>query len=210
MKKLILPTLLCMSTVFAASEHMMHPDAKHCCEGNKRAELRTALRKLWTDHVLWTRQYIVSALANLPDAKPALDRLLQNQKDLGNAMVPYYGKAAGNKLAALLKDHIVIAGDVVAAAQKNDKKKLDASQKKWHENAQDIAEFLSEANPHWPEEDLLDMLNMHLELTTNEAVLRLKKDWKADIKNFDEIFNQALEMADTFALGIVKQFPDKF
>lgn len=180
------------------------------CAGDKKAELRTALRKLWSDHVIWTRQYIVSALAKLDDAKPALERLLQNQKDLGNAIVPFYGKEAGVKLAGLLKEHIVIAGDVVAAAQTNDKQKLDDSQKKWHQNAQDIATFLSGANDNWPKESLLEMLNMHLMLTTQEAVLRLKKDWAADIKNFDNIFNQALEMADTLAQGIEQQFPNKF
>lgn len=186
------------------------PGATIACAGDKKAELRTALRKLWSDHVFWTRQYIVSALANLEDAKPALERLLQNQKDLGEAIVPFYGKEAGDKLAALLKDHIVIAGDVVAAAQAGDKKKLDDSQAKWHKNAEDIAVFLSGANNHWPKDALLDMLNMHLMLTTQEAVLRLKKEWKPDIANFDKIFNQALEMADTFAQGIAQQFPDKF
>lgn len=180
------------------------------CAGDKKAELRTALRKLWSDHVIWTRQYIVSALAKLEDAKPALERLLQNQKDLGSAIVPFYGKEAGNKLAELLKDHIVIAGDVVAAAQANDNKKLEDSQAKWHKNADDIATFLSGANNNWPKKALLDMLNMHLMLTTQEAVLRLKKEWKSDIENFDKIFSQALDMADTFAQGIAAQFPDKF
>src|SRR5437870_481312 len=86
----------------------------------KGVELRLALRKLWSDHVFWTRQFIVSTLADLDDAKDALDRLLKNQDDLGNAIVPYYGADAGKKLAALLRDHIVIAGDVVAAAQKDE------------------------------------------------------------------------------------------
>lgn len=180
------------------------------CAGDKKTELRTALRKLWADHVIWTRQYIVSALAGLEDAKPALERLLHNQKDLGDAIVPFYGKEAGDKLAALLTDHIVIAGDVVAAAQANDQKKLDESQDKWHKNAEEIAEFLSGANSNWPKDSLVHMFNMHLMLTTQEAVLRLKQEWKPDIGNFDKIFSQALDMADALAQGIAKQFPNKF
>lgn len=177
----------------------------------KQHAVKQALRVLWSDHVIWTRQFIVSTLADLPDAKAALDRLLKNQQDLGDAIVPFYGADAGKKLAALLTDHIVIAGDVVAAAKADDKAKLKASNEKWHKNAEDIATFLSHANPeNWPKNALLEMLNMHLMLTTQEAVLRLKKDWVADVKNFDKIFEQALEMADALAAGIAKQFPDKF
>ena len=173
-------------------------------------ELKLAQHRLWTDHVVWTRQFIVSTLAKLEDAKPALERLLKNQDDLGNAIEPFYGREAGRKLAELLREHIVIAGDVVAAAAANNKQKLDASQAQWHKNAEDIADFLSSANPeNWPKEDLVHMLNMHLDLTTQEAVFRLKKDWQSDIANFDKILTQALEMADALTDGICAQFPDK-
>lgn len=176
----------------------------------KQCKLKSALRTLWAEHVFWTRQYIVSTLADLKDAKAALDRLLKNQQDLGDAIVPYYGQKAGKQLAKLLTEHIVIAGDVVAAAKKDDKKALKASDEKWHKNARDIAKFLSDANENWPYQALVDMLNMHLKLTTQEAVLRLKQEWAEDVKNFDEIFKQARGMADTLTQGIIKQFPDKF
>src|SRR5581483_5278054 len=69
-------------------------------------QLRAALRKLWEDHITWTRLFIVSAAAGLPDLDPTTQRLLQNQADLGNAIKPYYGDAAGDQLAALLRDHL--------------------------------------------------------------------------------------------------------
>src|SRR5437660_5249833 len=105
--------------------------------------LNQAMRKLWSDHVFWTRLYIISALTDAPDLKPTTDRLLKNQEDIGNAIATYYGKEAGTKLTALLKDHILIAADVVSAAQKEDKQKLEEANKKWHKNAEDIAEFLN-------------------------------------------------------------------
>src|SRR5678815_2469589 len=71
--------------------------------------LRNDMRKLWEDHITWTRLYIVSAAANLPNKDATAQRLLQNQTDIGNAIKPFYGDAAGVKLTGLLKDHILIA-----------------------------------------------------------------------------------------------------
>lgn len=172
--------------------------------------LKTAMRELWAAHVIWTREYIVSAVANAPENKDVTDRLLRNQQDIGNAIVPYYGKEAGQKLADLLRDHILIAADVVAAAKVNDQEKLTAADTRWHDNAKDIAKFLSEANPNWPYQALVDMLNEHLKLTTEEAVAQIKSQWPESIAKFDAIFTQAMMMADDLSAGIIKQFPDKF
>ena len=171
--------------------------------------LRTAMRKLWADHVIWTRQYIVSAALGDPSAQAASQRLLKNQEDIGNAVAQYYGAAAGTKLTDLLKQHILIAVDLVAAAKAGDAARQADADKRWHDNANDIATFLSGANPNWPKQTLLDMLNQHLSLTTQEAVARLQKNWSADVTAFDAIFNQALMMADALTDGIAKQFPAK-
>jgi hypothetical protein len=176
----------------------------------KAVDLKTAMRKLWADHVVWTRDYIIAAVANAPDQQAASKRLLKNQDDIGAAVAGYYGKKAGDKLAQLLRDHILISVDVVAAAKAGDKKKLAAADKKWHENAQDIAIFLSGANPNWPKQDLVNMLYEHLKVTTEEATARIKKDWQGDVKAFDKVFDQAMGMADALTDGIMKQFPDKF
>ncbi|MER8574618.1 acetylglutamate kinase [Mesorhizobium sp. M1338] len=146
----------------------------------------------------------------LPDSDEVAKRLLRNQDDIGDAVKPYYGDAAGQKLAMLLKDHIKIATDVVKAAKSGSKNKLAAAQKKWTGNADDIAIFLSKANSNWSEQDLKEMLHKHLELTTGEVVGRLKKDWAADIKSYDEGHVHMLKFADMLTDGIAKQFPDKF
>jgi len=173
-------------------------------------ELRMDMRKLWEDHIIYTRNYIISALADLEDVGKIAERLLKNQDDLGNAIKPYYGDEAGNKLSALLRDHIVIATEVVKAANMGNNEELTKSQKKWYGNADDIAVFLSGANPNWPKQALTDTLYKHLELTTNEVVSRLKKDWAADIEAFDKGHLHMLAFADTVTEGVVKQFPKKF
>ena len=133
------------------------------------------MRKLWEEHVTWTRNYIVSALAGLDDTSAVAERLLKNQDDIGAAIIPYYGEAAGKKLAQLLRDHILIAADVVAAAKAGNGEQLASAQQKWQLNGDEIAVFLSGANPHWSKEETRSLLRQHLTFTTNEVVAELKK-----------------------------------
>ena len=174
------------------------------------AQLHDAMRKLWSDHVVWTRLYIVSAVAGDASAQTAANRLLRNQEDIGNAIVPYYGAAAGTQLTNLLKQHILIAVDLVTAAKAGDQAKVADADRRWHANADDLATFLSGANPNWPKATVLSMLNQHLALTTQEATARIQGRWSDDAATFDSIFNQILGMADALSDGIVKQFPSRF
>ena len=169
------------------------------------------MRKLWEDHITWTRLYIVSALGGLPDKDATAQRLLQNQADLGNAIKPFYGDAAGTQLTGLLRDHILTAAELIDAAKAGDSAKQDAATKRWSANADDIATFLNGANPkNWPLADAKKMMRDHLTLTTGEVVAHLKKDWPASIAAYDEIHTQILHMADMLSSGIEAQFPAKF
>jgi len=174
------------------------------------ASLRVGMRKLWADHVIWTREYIVAAVAGTPDAEAAAGRLLRNQEDLGNAIVPFYGASAGATLTGLLKQHIMIAVDLVAAAKAGNETKFKEADARWTANVIEIAGLLSGANPHWPKKDVVDLLSLHLKLTKGEAVARLQKNWKDDVQAFDDIFTEINTVADTLTSGIMAQFPDKF
>lgn len=177
----------------------------------KQLDLRSAMRKLWEDHITWTRVFIISAAGDLGDRDAATQRLLQNQVDIGNAIKPYYGAQAGDQLTALLKDHILISADVVAAAKANDQAKLADASRRWSANADQIADFLSKANPkNWPDAEMRMMMHDHLKLTTNEAVARLHGDWAGDVKAYDDVHQQILRMADMLSAGIINQFPEKF
>jgi len=173
------------------------------------ADLRNGMRKLWSEHVMYTRNFIISALAGLPDLPVVTTRLLQNQDAIGSAIKPFYGDEAGKKLAALLRDHILIAADIVKAAKAGDSKAVDAGQKKWRANGDDIAVFLSGANPNWKKAALTEMLYKHLDLTTYEVVSRIKMDWPADIQAYDTGYDHMLMFADMLSDGIIKQNPNK-
>jgi hypothetical protein len=172
--------------------------------------LRMDMRKLWEDHITYTRGFITSSIAGLEDTSTVAKRLLKNQDDIGAAVMPFYGEAAGNKLTALLRDHILIAADIVSAAKAGNDEAVAAGQKKWQENADAIAAFLSGANPNWSRQELTNMLYLHLAYTTAEVVSRLKKDWEADIEAYDKGHVHMLKFSDMLTEGIVKQFPEKF
>ncbi len=173
--------------------------------------LRNDMRKLWEDHVTWTRLYIVSVAGNLPDKGPTAQRLLQNQTDIGNAIKPFYGEAAGDKLTALLKDHILIAAELLDAAKAGDTGKANDAQTRWYVNADDIAVFLNGANPkNWPLDHMKVMMKMHLDLTLEEAVAQLQGNYAASVAAYDKVHQEILEMADMLSEGIINQFPEKF
>ena len=176
-----------------------------------KAEFHDAMRRLWSDHVAYTRLFIVSAAAGSADKDATTQRLLQNQTDIGNAVVDFYGRDAGNKLTALLKDHIVIAAGIVTAAKAGDNAKVTSENARWRGNATDIAKFLHGANPkHWPEATLQSAMFMHLDQTLNEASNELKGNYAASIKDYDEAMTHMLMVADTLSDGIAAQFPSKF
>ena len=176
-----------------------------------KSNLRDSMDKLWEDHVTWTRLYIVSAAANLPDKDSTAQRLLQNQSDIGDTIKPLYGDAAGDKLAGLLKDHIMISTEIIDAAKAGDAAKKDEAANRWNANADDIAVMLSAANPkNWPIAEMKKMMHEHLDLTTAEVVARLQGDWAADVAAYEKVHTQIRKMADMLSTGIIKQFSNKF
>jgi hypothetical protein len=198
--------------VMAAASAGSHaqPIKSKAVSARSQAELKLSMRTLWEDHVSYTRNYIISALAGLGDTSNVAERLLKNQDDIGDAIKPFYGIEAGNKLSALLRDHILMATDVVQAARMGNKEELSMASQKWYANADAIAAFLSSANPAWPRHVMEEMLHKHLEFTTREMVSRLGKNWVADIQAYDNDHAHMLMFADVLTNGIVKQFPAKF
>jgi len=176
----------------------------------KAEQLRSNMHKLWEDHITWTRNVILNIMDDLPGTEQAVQRLLQNQDDIGNAIKPVYGDAAGNELTRLLREHITQAADLLKAAKANNQTQFNDLNKKWTENADAIAAFLSKANPNWKNDEMKKMMHDHLKFTTDEAVARLKKDYAADVKAYDKVHEEILSMADMLTDGILQQHPEKF
>src|SRR5436305_9939121 len=185
--------------------------ASNAAHAGSKAALHDGMRKLWEDHVTWTRLYIVSTAAGLPDNKMTTQRLLDNQRDIGNAVAEFYGQEAGTKLTGLLTQHMLTAADLVTAAKAGDQGKVADARKRWYDNANDISAFLHAANPKsWPLATLQGMMKTHLDQTLDEATHRLHGEYALDIKDYDAIVAHILKMADALSDGIIAQFPGKF
>lgn len=177
----------------------------------KQQSFHDAMRKLWKDHITWTRMAIVSFAADSPDLKATEARLLANQDDIGNAIKPYYGKADGDKLTKLLKEHIVGAVTLMSAAKSGDDAATAKAKTAWYVNGNQVADFLSSANPKsWSKSAMRSMMKAHLDQTLNEAVNRLNGRFAADIRDYDRIHRHILMMADSLSAGIMRQFPKRF
>ncbi|WP_379128388.1 glycosyltransferase [Paenibacillus sp. sgz500958] len=205
---LIAVTLIPEQAAIANAEQVQAK--KQECLSPSMVQLQANMRNLWIDHIIWTTNYITSAVADSPDQAQVLARLLKNQQDIGDAVKPYYGEEAGNKLAELLRDHILIAGKIVDAAKKGQQAELAKLNKEWYKNADDIAQFLSSANPNWNKKELQEMLYKHLQLVTDAATASIKQDYAAGIIAFDKGKEHIILLADTLTKGIVKQFPKQF
>jgi hypothetical protein len=175
-----------------------------------------AMRKLWEDHVTWTRLAIVSAVggtdgAALPDTGVTVDRLQRNQDEIGAAIVPYFGQAAGDQLAALLHEHISGAVTLLLAAKAGDTAAVDEAKTAWYANGQQIADFLSAANPkYWPQDTMREQMQTHLDQTLQEAVDQIQHNVDKEVGDYDAAHEHILMMADLLSTGIIQQFRGQF
>jgi len=168
--------------------------------------LRNIMRMLWEQHIVWTRMTIISIIKDLPDLDFVTNRLLQNPIDFKKVLKPFYGDEIASQFSDLFTSHLVIAAQLVKAAKSGYNNEAAATEKRWNENADEIAVFLAKINPYWTVENWKTMLYEHLKMTKSEAVNILTNNYAQSITDYDEIEKQALKMADVMAEGIVKQF----
>ena len=189
-----------------------HGHAHHATPRNAaQSAFHDQMRKLWEDHVTWTRLAIVTFADGSAGFDATAGRLLQNQSDIGDAIKPYYGAAAGNRLTALLRDHITIAVEILTAARDGNTAAFGAASTRWYANADDIADFLSAANPRsWPDSVLRADMKAHLDQTLSEAAHELHGEYAASVTDYEAIHHHILMMADILSAGIIAQFPSRF
>ncbi len=214
MKKLTacLPLIMLFATISSA-QPVMQPKTQISNSGSAtdlRITLNQTMRKVWEEHVTWTRNVILCLVDDLPGTAQAESRLLQNQTDIGNVFKTYYGDDAGNHLTTILMAHINISFEVIKASKTKNTAALDEANKRWYANADELSAYLCKLNHAWALIDMKMMMKEHLQITTDEAEQRLVKNYDGDVMAFDKINARILLMADMFSDGIVKQFPEKF
>jgi hypothetical protein len=177
----------------------------------KVAATQAAERDLWVGHIFWVRE-VVRGLAekNQAAADFAEKQVVANAKQLAGAIEPFYGKAASDQLFKLLAGHYTavkahatatFAGDAAAA------KKAIAD---LTGNANEIAKFLSGANPNLPEATLQSLLAAHGGHHVQQNQQFAAHDMAGEARTWDAMKSHVYTLADALIGGIAKQFPDKF
>lgn len=169
----------------------------------KISEYKLQSRFLWDDHISYTRNAVVSILAILPDVDAISQRLLKNQEDIGDFIGPYYSKLNVNTFVDLLKEHIIIAVDVI-----ND---VEGAEDKWRMNGTDIVNQMYKMNrKYWPPSVIGPLWSKHLDLTIAQVDARKDTLWTNDIKAYDDNHICMSKFADTFSTGVIYQNMDMF
>lgn len=176
------------------------------CISLQHFDLSNVMRMLWEQHVFWTRLLIISILERLEDFNATQTRLLQNPKDFGSVYGMFYSEDVQKAVTELLTEHLEIGAELITAYRDQNQASIQRLNARWYDNADRIAVTFAAFNPCYNEVELRDMFYMHLDLTKKEVSLRLMKKFDEDVKNFDEIEQLALDMADYFSDGIVCQF----
>jgi hypothetical protein len=177
----------------------------------KAVAFHDEMRALWEAHGTWTERAIVDFVGGLPDTNLVVARLLRNQVDIGNAVKPYYGAAAGSKLTTLLKAHINAAVGVLMAAKSGNEQSVAKAKAAFFANGNQVAAFLHAANPqHWALSDMQTMMRIHLNQVIALAVDQLDGHYAAAIRLYGVYIDHIIDMADMLSTGIIEQFPSRF
>lgn len=180
------------------------------CITQAELEYRNDNRSLWEEHVAWTRMAIISLIFDLPDIDEVLARLLKNATDMGNMIRRLYGDTVATTYSNLIKEHLLIAADLVKAALAGNTAEAEEAERKWYQNADEIAVFLNSVNPYLTESAVREMFYEHLALTKQEAVYMMNKEYEKDIQVYDEIEKLARVMADAISDAMIKHYPNMF
>lgn len=173
-----------------------------CCQ----LQLSNTMQRLWIEHVLWTRFFILSTAFNLPDLPFVTERLLKNPKDLAEALKPFYGEQTAMQIEQLFTTHLLIAAQLVNAAKAGNTAEVDKQRRRWYANAEDIARFLACINPCSSRCEWRELLFDHLRMTEDEAVFILTGQYEKGIEEYDAIQAEAIKMADVMTCGVIRQF----
>ena len=194
-----------------AAENHGHGQAAAALPTDSQVAFHDQMRKFWEDHVTWTRLAIVTFADGSAGFNATASRLLQNQADIGDAIKPFYGDAAGNQLTSLLHDHITIAVELLQAAKSGDTAAFNDANTRWYANANAIADFLASANPrYWPDDVMRSMMKTHLDQTLSEAADELSGNYADSVTEYEAIHLHMLDMADLLSNGIMRTFPQRF
>jgi hypothetical protein len=205
-----LRTVLVAASLFSLCGLATANDAPSGAVPAKVAATQAAERDLWVGHIFWIRE-VMRGLAekNQAAAEFAEKQVVANARQIAGSIEPFYGKAATDQLFKLLAGHYTavkahatatVAGDAAAAKQ---------AIADFTGNANEIAKFLSGANPNLPEATLKSLLAAHGGHHVQQNQQLAARDMAGEARTWDAMKSHIYTLADALVGGIAKQFPDK-
>lgn len=170
-----------------------------------------ALRDLWTGHAFWVRNVVfATAGRDAAAAKVAETQVVANAKQIAAAIVPFYGQAAADQLFALLAGHYGAVKDYLQATLAGSKARQTAATATLTANADEIAKFLSGANPHLPHDALRSLLLAHGAHHIQQIDEVKARQYADEAKTWAAMNGHLLSIADALTGALAQQFPAKF
>jgi len=198
-------------TLITASPSFAKGKLKFSTESPKAVELRETLRDLWVGHIFWVRNVaLTTKLGDAEAAKVAEENVVKNAHEIADAVIPFYGKEAANRLFGLLAGHYGAIKEYMTASYAENKEGKDVAFDKLKKNAEEIAAFLSSANPNWPKETLVSLLLAHGGHHVAQINAFEEKNFSSEAQIWNAMIKHIYVIADALGKGIVKQFPKKF
>ena len=179
------------------------------CISKTELEIINRFRILWNQHSEWTRMAIIAIVFESPNEEETINRLLRNPKDFATTLRVFYGERVAKEFSDLLTDHLTIAAQLVKAIMAGDTDEAEELNRRWYQNAEDIAKLLGKVNPCWSRTEWREMLFEHLGFVSEEAITLINGEYEKNILVYDDLELQSLEMADMMSEGIIKQFIKK-
>jgi hypothetical protein len=180
-------------------------------DSGKVAATKAALRDLWVGHIFWVRGVVFETFAkNAPAATAAEQAVVGNAKDIAGAIAPFYGQPAADQLFALLAGHYGATKEYLDAAVKNDAAAGSKATDHLTANAQEIAVFLSGANPNLPKDTLEELLLAHGGHHLQQIQEVQAGQYEKEAATWTAMKGHIYVIADALTDALAKQFPEKF
>jgi hypothetical protein len=143
--------------------------------------MTTVVSRLWTDHVVWMREYVVATVDDRPDRAEVAARLLRTPADLGRAIEKAAGRKEGRRVAKTLRQHVIMAIDFVDAACAENEQRYRELESVWEATDQD------------------EPWHRHIPLIKAIVTARMEENFDRDVEAFDELLTMASDDAETYA-----------
>jgi hypothetical protein len=189
----------------------MMPDMPRALAMNANPPRPAVQRDLWVGHIFWIRNVSFATLnKNDAAAKTAEQQVFTNARSIAGTIEPFYGAGAKDSFFKLLAGHYgAVKAYLVATADGNATAQATATES-ITSNAEDIAVFLSKANPYLPKDTLYGVLLAHAAHHIQQILELKDRKYDSEARAWEDMKNHVYQVADATADALAKQFPEAF